>query len=351
MALFGRTVRQWIARSLIGLVSLASLGLALAYQLDTTPVWWIELLRYLPFFAVLPFALLGLGLSLWLGWFWRLLSVAALALLLTEVMGLSLGPDRVEPPADASRTVRLMSYNIKSYHADGFGLIAEEISRHHPDIVVMQDAQMLEQDNLPPELRPTLSELRYHYGHGQYVLFSRYPLRGCELPDLSYPAKKSEYVHCVLQVGRSEIDLIVVHLVSPREGLNAARHDEPGGMADWQANFTDRLHQSRVLANGLLRLRRPVIVAGDLNAAEHSPVVRQLLDTGLRDAFSAAGTGYGYTIGHALKLHLSFLRIDHILVTPSIGVSRCVTGWRGASEHRPVIADLVLPAPKARQGL
>jgi endonuclease/exonuclease/phosphatase (EEP) superfamily protein YafD len=87
---------------------------------------------------------------------------------------------------------------------------------------------------------------------------------------------------------------------------------------------------------------RPVIVAGDLNAETDSPVVRRLLATGLRDAFSSAGRGYGYTHGHSLRLRISFLRIDHILVGPTIGVRECFPGGMDASDHRPVIATLLL---------
>jgi endonuclease/exonuclease/phosphatase (EEP) superfamily protein YafD len=83
-----------------------------------------------------------------------------------------------------------------------------------------------------------------------------------------------------------------------------------------------------------------VIVAGDLNADDRSPVVRRLLATGLRDAFSSAAIGYGYTLGHALRPGFSFLRIDHVLVSRDIGVRDCEPGGRDGSEHRPVLADL-----------
>ncbi len=71
-------------------------------------------------------------------------------------------------------------------------------------------------------------------------------------------------------------------------------------------------------------------------------VVRNLLYTGLRDAFSSAAFGYGYTHGHSLRFGLSFNRIDHILVSDDIGVGDAIVGGRKGSEHRPVIADLWL---------
>ena len=62
----------------------------------------------------------------------------------------------------------------------------------------------------------------------------------------------------------------------------------------------------------------------------------------LRDAFAAGGRGYGHTHGHSLKPRFSFLRIDHILVSPSLGVRNCYVGSQYASQHRPVIADLLV---------
>jgi endonuclease/exonuclease/phosphatase (EEP) superfamily protein YafD len=62
----------------------------------------------------------------------------------------------------------------------------------------------------------------------------------------------------------------------------------------------------------------------------------------LRDAFSSAGRGYGYTHGHSTRLGFSFLRIDHVLLSPEIGVADCFVGQKEASDHRPVIADLLL---------
>jgi endonuclease/exonuclease/phosphatase (EEP) superfamily protein YafD len=79
-----------------------------------------------------------------------------------------------------------------------------------------------------------------------------------------------------------------------------------------------------------------------LNAIQASPVIRTLSAIGLRDAFATGGRGYGYTYGHDLRLGFSFLRIDHVLASPEIDVLRAEPGGSRASQHRPVIADLVL---------
>jgi endonuclease/exonuclease/phosphatase (EEP) superfamily protein YafD len=47
-------------------------------------------------------------------------------------------------------------------------------------------------------------------------------------------------------------------------------------------------------------------------------------------------------------LSISFLRIDHILVSPEIGVVDAFAGGKEGSEHRPVIADLLLRRDEPR---
>lgn len=345
------TLLQRVARAAVVLLLTGSLGLAAAYQFGTEQTWWIELLRYLPFLVYVVPALVVLGLSLLLPWSWRLAALAGLGVLMTDVMDLSVGLTREsaisEAHAAGGQPLRLMTYNVKSYRAvwrrNGFDMVAEEIGSHDPDIVVMQDAHELVRRGLPDEMRAVLPN-RKIYAHGQYMIVSRLPLRDCKPHDMSFRDRNFDFVRCTVGSGRSEFDLVVAHFMTPRGGLNATRHEKLDGVDDWQQNFADRLQQAEHVAQGLRERRRPVIVAGDLNAPEHSPVVGKLLATGLRDAFSTAGRGYGYTVGHALKPGLSFLRIDHILASAEIQVRRCITGWRGASEHRPVIADLQLPA-------
>jgi endonuclease/exonuclease/phosphatase (EEP) superfamily protein YafD len=245
-----------------------------------------------------------------------------------------------------------MTYNIKSYRAvfrrGGFVPLNDEIAQHQPDILVMQDArEVSRRGDLPYGMRDVLPQHKL-YAYGQYAVASRFPLSGCAPADMSLRDEKHEYVRCTVDIDGTRIDLVTAHLLTPREGLNATREERLGGLDDWHTNFADRMTQADRIASALVPLRRPTIVAGDLNAPEHSAVVQTLLGIGLRNAFSAAGRGWGYTHGHSLKPGLSFLRIDHILVSPEIGVRDAWVGWRGGSEHRPVVADLVIALPTAK---
>jgi endonuclease/exonuclease/phosphatase (EEP) superfamily protein YafD len=330
-----------LSRSLrigVALVVATILLFAIAQQARVVGTWWLELSRYLPFPALLGPAAVALVVSRWLGRWWMAASAVALVAVLTLVMGFEWNrPDTEGVP------LRLMTYNIKAYRAEGipggFAALAKEVALQNPDVLVMQDAQPISR------ARPPISTLPHTFLAGQYAVASRYPLRSCALRRTGSPDDEISYVHCVLEVDGSDVDLVTVHFESPRTGLNAARREGLGGVDEWKQNFEVRLGQARALARELLELRRPLIVAGDLNAPETSPVIRTLLGSGLRDAYSSAGRGYGYTHGHALRLGFSFLRIDHVLLNSEIGVSRCFVGNSEASEHRPVIADLLLRRP------
>jgi endonuclease/exonuclease/phosphatase (EEP) superfamily protein YafD len=339
---------QWLARSAVVLSLLCAIGLSWLFHHGPARTGWVELLRYLPFLAWVVPAGLALGLSFTLGWAWRLGAAGALGLVLVSVMDLSLGLGRTDTPPDApgTRTVRFMTYNIKSYRAafrhGGFEPLNEEIARQQPDILVMQDArEVSRRGDLPHGMRDVLPK-HHLYAHGQYAIASRFPLTDCAPADMSLRDEAHEYLRCTVDIDGTRVDLVTAHLLTPREGLNATREERLQGLAEWNTNFADRLGQARRIAAAVAPLQRATIIAGDLNAPEHSVVVRRLLDLGLHDAFSSAGRGWGFTHGHSLKPGVSFLRIDHILVSPDLGVRDAWTGGRQGSEHRPVIAELVV---------
>jgi endonuclease/exonuclease/phosphatase family metal-dependent hydrolase len=222
--------------------------------------------------------------------------------------------------------------------------IAAEILEHDPDVLMLQDADDFDRADatLPAPIAVALRG-RTIFTHAQYLIASRPPMRDCKIGQIPAGPETRGYVRCTITIGPTQVDLVTTHLVSPRSGLNAARHEWfEGGLDDWRENYAERLQQANTLLRSLAGHPRPLILAGDLNASEASPVIHTLKGIGLRDAFSSAGVGYGYTLGHALRTGFSFLRIDHILIGPTIGVRDCFVGGRDASQHRPVIADLLV---------
>lgn len=331
----------------VGLVTVASAAVLLHAGPQDSEA--IELLRYTPYPLLLVPLLLAWLMAWTVGWAWRVAATAALLLLLGPVMGLSIG--RAE---GGTQLLRVMTYNVKSERATerpgGYDAILTELREQAPDLLVLQEAEGLADANRVPEaLRQWLGEHRV-WQRGQYLVASRHPLRGCRTLPLTQLRPDAEYLRCTLVVGERPVEVVTVHLHSPRQGLNATRQAQLGGLPEWRANATVRLAEARQLAEDLRQTparpgrdgSAPLIVAGDLNAVESSPVLQSLLATGLRDAWSSSSVGWGYTHGHSLYPHVDLLRIDHILVSPDIAVRRAWVGGRQGSEHRPLIAELWL---------
>ena len=192
-------------------------------------------------------------------------------------------------------------------------------------------------------LEYVVNETRRVGGQGAPALASVYIENDCGPRNGESTRRPYTHARCRIDVDGVLLNLVTTHFESPRVGLNAARREGFDGLDDWRRNVDERLAQARTLAIDLAGVARPLVVAGDLNAPETSPVIGTLLRSGLRDAFSSAGRGYGYSYGHALRVGVSFLRIDHVLVSPEIGVATSFVGAPEASDHRPVIADLLLP--------
>ena len=331
-----------LARVLCGAAIAATALLGVALRWSGVGEDWIELLRFVPYPIYLGAVLIGVAAGFIAGRRWLLAAIVALVVVLVVVMELSIGFGD-----DGDGHLRVMTYNVKAYLADrrpqNAASIIAEVVEHDADIIVMQDADGL-MDAGSPAAAPLRAafQKRQVYEFGQYIVASRVPMRDCRPADIPYRGQKHTYVRCTVQAFGQDVELVTAHLVSPRVGLNAARFERLAGLDEWQQNFDDRLTQARTLATALSSVQRPMILAGDLNAAQHSPVLRTLQSAGLRDAFATAGRGYGYTHGHSLRPGISFLRIDHVLVSERLGVLRAFAGGPDGSDHRPVIADLVL---------
>lgn len=332
---------QWCARAAVALFLVATVISLIFFKIGPESAWPIALLQYFPQLFLAP-AIAAFALSLTLGISWRLISLACLTAVVTITMGLEWNVGD-----QGARRTRLMTYNVKSYLAMngpvGMWPVKFEIDRHDADIIVLQDAGTLGTLlTATPDAARLLFGNRNLYSFGQYVVASRYSMRLCSAGSISYRDQPHTYVRCVIDVNGVEVDLFTAHFLTPRDGLNAVRHQPLRGIQEWKQNIADRMTQAKTLAQDLAAGARPIIVAGDLNAPEHSLVVQTLLRRGVRDAFSAAGKGFGYTYGHGLWPGLSFMRIDHVLVSPQIGVADCFVGGAQASTHRAVIADLII---------
>lgn len=258
-------------------------------------------------------------------------------------------PLRQAKPAPGSLNLRVMTWNIK-YGMRSSAPLLEEIARCRPDVVLLQDAV----GSLAGPLGDFFRDWQVR-SHGQYVIASRYPLSEAEVHEIpSSGRSKESFLRCRMRVGTAVVSLYNVHFKTPRRSLNAFRTARsnpwflPQAVRSIRENVKLRLVQAASLPAYLSREPGPFIVSGDLNAPDASLVCATLREAGLRDVFAESGRGYGFTYGHFLFKHrlpwlqVSWMRIDHIMVSAGLATRRCWAGTGDASDHRPVIADLVL---------
>ncbi|HEX2768427.1 MAG TPA: endonuclease/exonuclease/phosphatase family protein [Geobacteraceae bacterium] len=313
--------------------------------------WWFGALNlYLPQAMWVVPAVLLTFLSLRVARHWIWMSGLCALWVLGPIMGFCWSPQAPPDPAGAL-SVRIMTCNAKYGYRDIAALIGD-IARYGPDVVLLQDAG----GSLSSPLGNYFRKWNVR-SFGQYVIASKLPLSGEEARWISFPGEKQACLRCRLYIGATAITIYNVHFQSPREGLNAFRTARkrpwylPEAIQHLENNVEARLTQARAIREFVRQEQGPVIVAGDLNSTDSSQACLTLRDAGLHDAFAEGGRGYGYTYGHFLLQHrlpwlrASWMRIDHIMMNAQLQSWRCRTGTGKASDHRPVIADLIMKLP------
>ena len=249
-----------------------------------------------------------------------LAAVAAVALVAT-VLPRALGGTRVPAEADGP-TLRVMSANVLFGSADMASVL--RIAREEDvDVLALQELTVAAARRLDAaggrawfparavEARPGAA------GSG---LFSRLPLRDRADDDATGSAQPEVELR---PPGAQPVRIKTVH---PRPPISGPAERE------WRAAI-DRLPRPR----GALR-----VLAGDFNATLDHRVLRRLLDAGYVDAADATGSGLSPTWPRGSDRPP--ITIDHVLLDERIGVRSFSVRDLPGSDHRAVVAELVLPA-------
>ncbi len=102
-----------------------------------------------------------------------------------------------------------------------------------------------------------------------------------------------------------------------------------------EANSDRRWRESRLLRERVEGLTGPVVLAGDFNTTDDSPIFRENWGA-YADAFAQAGWGLGYTYRNS---HTQ-IRIDHILAGRGARIAAFHLGPDVGSPHLPLVADI-----------
>lgn len=129
--------------------------------------------------------------------------------------------------------------------------------------------------------------------------------------------------------------------VEPRSAQRVLVELEGGAL--WVVNthlshdsVTDRAAQACVVRGLVEHGMGPAVIAGDFNADNDAPELAPLAD--LRDAWMECGQGEGRT--H--PAHRPSRRLDHVLCTADIVASQAQVVAADASDHLPLVVDLLI---------
>lgn len=247
-------------------------------------------------------------------------------------------PPRGEVP------LRVMSYNIRSGNGD-LARTAAAIRASAPDVLALQEV------DVHWGARSGFADQAAALGDrlGMAVRFAhiyRLPGAGGRPPREFGVALLSRYA--VTAFGNRTLTRLSTQVPdpvpAPEPGLLAATIDVRGtpvrlfnAHLDYRADPSVRARQvAELLAYVGPASAGPTLVLGDLNAPPDAPELRPLLAR-LRDAWPAdAGPGGTYPAAAPVK------RIDYVLVSPHFRVRGARVPPTDASDHRPVVAELVL---------
>jgi endonuclease/exonuclease/phosphatase (EEP) superfamily protein YafD len=256
----------------------------------------------------------------------RALAVVAGALAALQLLWIApeLRPARPRPvDAGDGPRLRVFSANLFLVNGDMEG-IAGELRGLRPDVVVLQEVSPLNLAGL--EAAGVLDDYPHRLvapradAFGSAIL-SRFPLVDSEsLLVAGLPLPRTTVV-----VGDQRVRLYGPHPPAPM----AER------ISTWKAQLAE-LRRLVAAEEG------PRVVAGDLNATSGHRPFRQLLGAGLRDAHVEGGRWWATTWPRNRRWLPTLARLDHVVVSSEVAVLDVREGTGRGSDHRPVVADLVL---------
>lgn len=334
-----------LARFLLLTLAYLSLVPAVAWYLAYLELgdsrWWMFVLNsgaaylFLPAPVVLVAGLLTRR--------WSLLIAALVPLLVAVTLfGPLLVPRALKAAdvPDAAPRLSVMTFNVHA-HNDEFDAAQAAILSSGADVVALQELSTELSERLRAGVAGTYPYFEYAPspgGSGLGVL-SRYPLAQLSR-DSGWTAGRNP-LGVLMSLPWGDTVLINVHNLSTSRTIG-----------EWPAEIEDSMRQreriSNMITDFVSATPLPVVVVGDFNTTERSTAYR-LLRENLSDAWLEAGFGLGHTFPGGPLAPTPFgltppswlLRIDYVFYSPELTAFDARIGpWDGASDHRPVIAQL-----------
>lgn len=325
------------ARFLAGMVGLYGLVILADYcvlQGGVGPEWLRVGLLFFPRIVwLIPGFMLAAGLLLVGARKTLLADLFLCGLVAGPLLGFNVPWGNIAPSTPDGPRLRVMTLNRGQGRLESAELI-RQIESERIDLVSFQEGKP------DPSLDAYFADGWYR-DRGGYVA-SRFPVLE-EYPNLPEESMdQGRYIGRLTRVRirlprGTEVVFASVHLPTLRPGLDRLMRGDSTGL-DLLVPWWEK--QLGVVVAHLEALAPlPFILGGDLNMPSDYPGLATLRAR-YPFAYESAGWGYGYTRPAAFP----FLRIDHIVSSRDWWVSRCWVARSVGSDHRPLIAELILTA-------
>lgn len=256
---------------------------------------------------------------------WVTLVVAVPAALVLSAFSPGIG--RLMGGQEDGQRLRVVTWNVHNQFGQ-VARIARQLEALDADVICLQEAS----DHAFNDLFPGMVEAR----STSLKLYVRGSLRPWQEP-LDADPYFQRWLPVVATVRGVKLRVLNVHL---HGAVGAYRLPRERQRVDDYLEGMRRNHprQLRNIA-AVSRDVGPVLVCGDLNSPPLSPY-RSELKSSLRDAFEEMGFGLGLT--YLIAGRVPAWRIDTLWCGPGVRPVRCFTGHAAPSDHRPVIADILV---------
>ncbi|MCP4787941.1 MAG: hypothetical protein GY878_30875 [Fuerstiella sp.] len=218
------------------------------------------------------------------------------------------------PQADRStETVRVLFWNV--YRGPfGWDSILHSIHKENADVIVIAE---FGKKGLPPNFwSNNFPDHRYRRLLPREVaVVSKHPIHESET---IHHSDRGLYHRLTLSIVEQDVALMVCDLPS------RPYHQRSESIR-------------RVSEMAALMKDQPALIVGDMNTPVDSVHFNELRHS-YRNAFAVGGQGYHAT----WPMPLPLIAIDHLWVSRHIDVVACRIKWTVSSDHRPIVADLII---------
>ncbi|MEO1287738.1 MAG: endonuclease/exonuclease/phosphatase family protein [Chloroflexota bacterium] len=325
-------LRRWVESILVWYSLFMVLFLLFRFVLQSTWRFILFLNNLAPYLFGL--AVVGLVISLLL----RRRRLSGVYVLVTLIGALWIGSALLPPltplaMADASASIKLVTINVYPNN-DDLGEMVDWLDARNPQVIALQD--LPEDRTALADLNDTHPHIASQEGRATRAIYSQFPI--LESSDVQLAHSTAQRV--VLDVNEQAVVIYNVHLFMPLNDRDAQwtilRYDEKRRNED----------VAQLLGN-IANETEMVIVTGDLNLTEWSPVYNQLTEQ-LTDAYRRSSWGIGATWPADASEDFGagyprLFRIDYVLFTEPIEVVSSIVGSSVGSDHLPLIVELVIP--------